>query len=382
MGKILLTISLILTCLLGFGQPTGANEPVLISGKSYNTYVFKPSTYADSVSKKYPVIIMLNGLGEDVNNLSTINSFGPNAMILGGWSGTQKLGDSTFEFITASLQKPSDGSAGPSTLIRQIDTVLTRYRVDTNRIYIMGLSAGGQKFFGMVCMDPITSYNYLKFTATVMWSSNTSIPGGTFDSLRQWTRIGGGIMYAVGNEDVGSNRRTAQSVIDAANAGRPDAGVGYTWTSPPWPTAGHGGWNYGFDSSYKDPTLNINTYEYLLGHTKQPYASAGQSVINITESTATLNGITRQYAWGYNGRGVTTTTWTKKSGGSATITNPNSDTTTVTGLTTGTYVFTLTSANASGGLSASKDVTVNVVANNQGAMFIKTRGRKLFITAD
>lgn len=373
--KLFITILFIFITSAILAQPTGANEPVVISGKSYNIYVFKPKGFADSVGKKYPIIIMLNGLGEDENNLSTINSYGPNAMILAGWTGKQKLGDSTFEFVTVSLQKPSDGSSSPSTLIKQIDTVLTRYRADTNRIYITGLSAGGQKFFNMVCIDPLTDVKYIKFTAATIFSSNTALSSGTFDSLRQWTRIGGALMYAVGYNDVGANRRTTPSVLTAANAGRPGAAVGQTWTSPPWPTDGHGGWNYGFDSTFKDSTLNLNVYEFLLGHTKQPYVFANEKTINTANNNVTLGCVTRQYAWGYNGRGITTTTWTKKSGGSATITSPNADTTTVTGLTDGVYVFTVTRANQDGGQSMSEDVTVNVSSNPQPGNYLKEAPR-------
>lgn len=105
-----------------------------------------------------------------------------------------------------------------------------------------------------------------------------------------------------------------------------------------------------------------NIYEWMLKYSKKPYANIDQSSIITTSNHITLNGIVDSIAGGHNGwnRAIT---WSKVSGGSATITSPNSDTTTVTGLSVGTYTFRLTSANASGGLVATRDVTVNVVSD-------------------
>jgi hypothetical protein len=56
--------------------------------------------------------------------------------------------------------------------------------------------------------------------------------------------------------------------------------------------------------------------------------------------------------------------WTKVSGPACTITNPNALSTTVTGLTTGTYIFTIqTTDNNTGTISANDTLVVNLVSN-------------------
>ena len=378
--KLLLTISLILISLLGFGQRTGDQYIVTYSTNTHYNYVITPPSYAANPTKSYPVVIQFNGLGETQNNWSTINAYGATAEITSGrWNGVQQFGDSTFEFIAISTQYSGSGTISADRMKRNIDSLKKYYRFDTTRIYVTGLSAGGQTFIRSAGWTASGNPDYTQWTAAFLMSSGSAVSGALVDSLAQWSRLGGSMMYTIASSDVGSNRIDEPTMRAAMLAGRSGSYYGYTWTSPPWPGDGHGYWGYGYDSSYKDPDLGLNAWEWLLGHTKRPFANAGQATITTSASSVTLNGITTQYNWGYNGWGSRTKTWTKKSGGSATITSPNSDTTTVTGLTTGTYVFTLTSANASGGLSASKDVTVNVVANNQGAMFIKKRGRKLVI---
>ncbi len=61
------------------------------------------------------------------------------------------------------------------------------------------------------------------------------------------------------------------------------------------------------------------------------------------------------------GGAITAYSWTKVSGGAATITSPSAASTTVTGLAQGSYVFRLTvTDNGSPGLTGSDDVTVTV----------------------
>lgn len=382
--KLLFTISFVSFYFTGISQ-VWVNEPISIGSKTYYLSVIRPPSYTDSSTKKYPSIMMLNGLGENTNNLGTINSQGPNDQIVNrGWSGTQIFNSKKEEFIFFSLQNNS-GSRTPSIeMIRIYDTLYSRYRMDTLRQYVVGLSLGGQQFLmttadsGNVSIDRKLNL----WTAATILSSGSGITNAVLDSLRRWTIRGGSINYAIGNTDVGSNRITAPAMLAAANSGRAGSGTGYTWTAPPWPTSGHGGWYYGFDSAYIDPVMGSNLYVYLLKHTKQPYADVGQATINLSAGTTstTLNGITTQFAFGWNGWGKEVT-WAKVLGGSATIATPSRDTTLVSGLAAGTYIFSITSSNGASGINAYKYVTVNVASSGTGSKYIKKRGRKLIITS-
>jgi hypothetical protein len=88
-----------------------------------------------------------------------------------------------------------------------------------------------------------------------------------------------------------------------------------------------------------------------------PIVNAGSDqTISLPASTVNLAGTASDDGF------VTTYAWTKQSGPSATITTPAAASTSVTGLTAGTYVFRLT-ATDNNGISAFDEVTVTVVTN-------------------
>jgi len=95
---------------------------------------------------------------------------------------------------------------------------------------------------------------------------------------------------------------------------------------------------------YKPPTTN-----------KPPTASAGtDKIITLPTNNTSLTGS------GTDSDGtIATYTWTKVSGGAATLVTPSSPTTGVTGLVQGTYTFRLT-VKDNGGLTATDDVLVTV----------------------
>jgi len=95
---------------------------------------------------------------------------------------------------------------------------------------------------------------------------------------------------------------------------------------------------------YKPPTTN-----------KPPTASAGaDKIITLPTNNTSLTGS------GTDSDGtIATYTWTKVSGGAATLVTPSSPTTGVTGLVQGSYTFRLT-VKDNGGLTASDDVLVTV----------------------
>lgn len=84
-----------------------------------------------------------------------------------------------------------------------------------------------------------------------------------------------------------------------------------------------------------------------------PTVSAGADQLSVSATTATLTGT----ATAAGSKTIVSTKWTKKSGASAGITSPNALTTGLTGLATGTYVFTLTATDSNGNVT-SDDVTV------------------------
>ncbi|MBN2021034.1 MAG: dienelactone hydrolase family protein [Sedimentisphaerales bacterium] len=101
-----------------------------------NYLLYLPVDYGKDAKKKWPMIMFLHGAGERGNNLNLVTKHGPPKMIARG---------KNFEFIIVSPQCPDNiwWPEQADVLINLLDDVEARYKVDTDRVYLTGLSMGG-----------------------------------------------------------------------------------------------------------------------------------------------------------------------------------------------------------------------------------------------
>jgi predicted peptidase len=95
--------------------------------------LFLPKNYGSRAGERWPLLIFLHGLGERGTEIWKTATHGPIKFI-------EQHPD--FPFIFASPQCP--GEKWPDEMVLGIiDHIAARYAVDTNRIYLTGLSMGG-----------------------------------------------------------------------------------------------------------------------------------------------------------------------------------------------------------------------------------------------
>jgi len=149
MKKLLLLLLLPAVC-FGQGDQTIINVPLDASGTTEKAILHLPNDYS-STSTMYPVMVFLHGIGEGGTNPATLygssNAGGPAYFIAQGKfpsSFVNPADGKSYKYIVVSPQC----STGWSTTAYQLDYVLTyllgHYRIDASRIYLTGLSAGGQ----------------------------------------------------------------------------------------------------------------------------------------------------------------------------------------------------------------------------------------------
>lgn len=125
------------------GQPDFGSDPIIqqeiYDPSTLNYLLFMPRDTSAIVNEKYPLIISLHGIGERGSDLWKVKG-----------EGLPKIldGKNTFPFIVVSPQCPITTewyyNDGIQQLVdKMIDSVIARYPVDTNRIYLTGLSMGG-----------------------------------------------------------------------------------------------------------------------------------------------------------------------------------------------------------------------------------------------
>ena len=103
-----------------------------------NYLLYLPPQYAES-KEKWPLMLFLHGAGEKGGDLEKVKVHGPPKLI--GKEGKD------FPFVIVSPQCPEDGFWSAElqldALDGLLDEVVSRYRIDKDRVYVTGLSMGG-----------------------------------------------------------------------------------------------------------------------------------------------------------------------------------------------------------------------------------------------
>jgi predicted peptidase len=98
-----------------------------------NFLLYLPEGY-DLEKRQWPLLLFLHGRGESGDMLDFVKKYGPPGMIEHGYK---------FPFIVVSPQCPEGQNWSVEVLDMLLNEMVRIYRVDTNRIYVTGLSMGG-----------------------------------------------------------------------------------------------------------------------------------------------------------------------------------------------------------------------------------------------
>ena len=108
--------------------------------------LFLPEGYGQQ-QKRWPLILFLHGAGERGDDLEKVKTHGPPKIVQ-----TRK----DFPFIVVSPQCPEGDwwTKKTEVLINLLDEIVARYDVDTERVYLTGLSMGGYGSWALACDYP------------------------------------------------------------------------------------------------------------------------------------------------------------------------------------------------------------------------------------
>ncbi|MFT3936416.1 MAG: T9SS type A sorting domain-containing protein [Chitinophagaceae bacterium] len=334
---------------------------------------FKPSDYG---TQKHPLIIFLHGWGERGNGTTQINAVTANGiprLIAAGASMRFTVNGQTSSFVVLSPQLSAQyGTWDPFYVREMVKYAKANLQIDTNRIYVTGLSLGGGGVWRAITETPGGDYSFDGMIAAAAPVCGTQeetdanmcstiaanhLPVWAFHSMDD------------GTVGVGATQH-AEILLSWCSGMTPAAKFTY------YQSGGHNGaWDNAYDTGHITTpvvvngnvtsfTANPNLYEWFLSKTRStgytaPVASAGTAqTITLPTSTVTLSGS----GTGTNGASISSYSWVKTSGpSSGSITTSNAASTTVTGLSQGVYVFSLTVTD-NHGLTAVSSVTITVIA--------------------
>lgn len=200
-------------------------------------YLLYLPTNSVAKNEKHPLLLFLHGSGERGSYLPLVKKHGPPKIV-------EERGD--LPFIVVSPQLSSDNQFfDPAALAALLDSVVDKYQVDKDRIYVTGLSMGGGGTWHLAALQPD------RFAAIVPICGWTDPRDAVkLNRLAVWT-IHGDVDGAV------PFMETEQMVDALRNAG---GDVKFT--------VHHGGGHDTWTSTYAMPEF----YEWLLRHrrTKEP----------------------------------------------------------------------------------------------------------------
>ena len=107
--------------------------------------LFTPRGYGLKGDKQWPLILFLHGAGERGTNLQAVAVHGPPKVV---------KSRPDFPFIVVSPQCPNNETWSHDVILSLLDDVIATHRVDTNRIYLTGLSMGGYGSWSLALQYP------------------------------------------------------------------------------------------------------------------------------------------------------------------------------------------------------------------------------------
>lgn len=138
------------------------DEQQTVVKENLRYYLYYPQEYEDIPGKDFPLLLFLHGGGEAGGNLEDLQINGPPKMIAEGRQ---------FPFLILAPQHPHKRKFWNTAAVMQLlDSVLANNNVDTNRIYLTGLSRGGTAAWELAVQYPG------KFAAMAVVCGRTPVP--------------------------------------------------------------------------------------------------------------------------------------------------------------------------------------------------------------
>ncbi len=217
-------------------QQAGEQTPKQFTKQVVKTYSYKyllytPADYAKDPAKKWPLILFLHGSGESGSDLNKVKEHGPPMLLSKG---------KDLPFIVVSPQSPGGGWL-PEALNLLLDEVEQNYRVDTERVYLTGLSMGGYGTWALASETPA------RFAAIAPVCG-----GGAKRMARRLKDTPVWVFHGAKDDTVPI--RESQDMVDALKA----AGADVKFTI--YPDADHDSWT----ATYNNPEL----FTWFLQHKK------------------------------------------------------------------------------------------------------------------
>ncbi len=369
-----------------------------VAGQGTLSWLVRITRQQNDASQR-PVILCIPGSGEVGTDPANLVKFGPHYWLQNGWDGHVTLDNGVHYPILVTIEQPGVNTR-PWHLKAVLDILLNVLPIKRNSVHVSGLSQGSYEW-GELISYAASNGDEAAMSEIKSWVDFEGVsPGDNFSGFNllhpfgHWAKKYGGRMFGLeGTNDSRNIWQITEEMNDSVG------NTGY-FCYENFGGGAHCCWNSMYDPSvtnwrclgtvtnanlspatnpaatmgdyFVDPVTGTNVFQWMLrqGDTTLvtsatpppvplPTVSAGTTQsIQLPLSSVTLTGT----AAAASGHSLVSTTWTKTSGPAGlTIGTASALSTSVTGLTAGTYVFTLTVTDDTG-QTATSTVTITVLA--------------------
>jgi len=310
---------------------------------------FKPTDYG---TQKHPLIIFMHGSGERGNGTTQVGNVAANAIpkfCAAGATMRFTVGGQTSSFVVLSPQLSSYLGYWPAFYVKEmIKYAKANLQIDTNRIYVTGLSLGGGGSW-VYAFDSLKNDLNIAALAPVCgtddgWDANACNTAAA-SHLPIWAfhcKDDGTVAY--------TNTQHVQLVL-AWNCGVMNPAPRYTY----YLSGGHSGaWNNAYDTGHitrlvdsslvttgastsVNFTATTNMYEWFLANKRATPVAVVNGPAMVTSSSTTLDASASYSPYG----AITGYSWTQTSGPTSATIASTSATPVISNLSTGSYTFSV-----------------------------------------
>jgi predicted peptidase len=237
-------------------------KPAVQKGVTYNVSTniagFQQALpyYYDSTTKKYPLIIFCHGVGEQGNGSSDLGKVANNGVP--GLIKNKKfppnfvVNSQNFSFVVLSPQFKVWPNANDLNAL--VTYAIKKYRIDSTRIYVTGLSMGGGETWDFAGV-------YASRIAAIVPMCGASVPDDKKSKVMATANLP---VWAFHNlDDYTVPADWSKSYVAKINSNNPVIKAKLTT----FPTGGHNVWSKASDPKYKEGGKNI--YEWMLQYTRK-----------------------------------------------------------------------------------------------------------------
>ncbi|HXS36903.1 MAG TPA: hypothetical protein VN721_09390, partial [Flavipsychrobacter sp.] len=278
------------------------NLPTTVFGDTTKALLSLPGDY-DSTTTHYPLIVFLHGSGEAGTVIDTLLRTALPMRIADGlkMEFTNPKDKRLYKYIVVSPQAPS-WSYQETHVKCMLPVLISRYRIDTNRIYITGLSAGGYGTWTGITDDTA----FCKKLAAIVPISAATLENYRTPKIKNAAKYGIPVWEICGTADAfyDSDKVYVDTYI---NKNRPVIpGVLTSLVG-----VGHSAWDQGYDPTWSDTTATgskMNVYQWMLQYTRGGVPDTSGTIIGCGgkkryiikggDKGSSINGATFSYSPG------------------------------------------------------------------------------------